>query len=190
MMNKEIDECLSAMIDGELDASHHSRLTDELIDNANVRSTWQRYHLVRDTLKKNLPDEIAPGLFDRVCNAIAQEPAHNIKIKSETERKPWFGFQPAYGLVAAAALVVAVVTVTQIEQTTTDMPTLAQSDTSSVIPFDGRLETADVSVVATVSMSESELSAYLANHAVRSRSYPMHDGLLPYVRSVEFQGGR
>ncbi len=186
-MKKELDELLSAMIDGELDASDQSRVTDELIDNAKARQAWQRYHLMRDTLRNNLPDEVAPALFDRVCDAISQEPTYQIDNHARAEKKSLFGFgfQPAYGFVAAAALVVAVVTVTQIERSViSDLPTLAQSDS--------QLETRKSFVVVADTLptvNHPQLSAYLANHTIRSRSYPMHDGLLPYVRSAKFQDG-
>lgn len=202
-MNKEIDESLSAVVDGELDVSFHGRITDELIDNANARESWHRYHLVRDALKKNLPDEIATGLVDRVCNAIAEEPAHIAECDSEprsgSKKKSLFGFgfQPAYGFVAAAALVVAVVTVTQIERsvidTGTDIASLAQSDVPLGEPMVAQPEAVEQTLAAGTSalpVDNLHLSTYLANHATRSRSYPMHDGLLPYVRSVEFQRGR
>ncbi|NOX27774.1 MAG: sigma-E factor negative regulatory protein [Gammaproteobacteria bacterium] len=183
-MKIDVDESLSALVDGELDAQQRKRLTDELVDNANAQRTWHNYHLVRDTLKKNLPDEIAPALFDRVSNAIAQEPHHQVVSPVITKKKSFFGFEPTYGFVAAAALIVAVVTVTQIERATiSDIPTLAQSEESGVV-------TRPSSVVALgqiPNVTSDQLATYLANHAVRSRSYPMHDGLLPYVRSVEYR---
>lgn len=197
-MKKELDELMSAMVDGELDASHRSRVTDALIDNAQARQAWQRYHLMRDTLRNNLPDEVAPALFDRVCNAISQEPVHQIdghaKIdnhaKIEKKSLFGFGFQPAYGFVAAAALVVAVVTVTQIERSAIfELPTLAQSDAQPNTSSETR-KSFVVAADALPTVNHSQLSAYLANHTVRSRSYPMHDGLLPYIRSAKFQDGR
>ncbi len=191
-MKKELGESLSAMIDGELDARSRKQTTDELIDNANVRQAWQRYHLVRDTLTKNLPDVVAPGLFDRVCDAIAQEPAHKIESAVKARKNPLLGFwlQPAYGFVAAAALVVAVVTVTQIERSVSELPPLAQLD---VMSSGQQVGNAEISLTATEKVSpasQAQLSTYLANHTARSRSYPMHDGLLHYVRSVEFRGER
>ncbi|MBL4852104.1 MAG: sigma-E factor negative regulatory protein [Gammaproteobacteria bacterium] len=196
-MKKELDELMSAMVDGELDASHRSRVTDALIDNAPARQAWQRYHLMRDTLRNNLPDEVTPALFDRVRNAISQEPTHQIgghaKIDNHArvEKKSLFafGFQPAYGFVAAAALVVAVVTVTQIERSATfDLPTLAQLDAQPNTSPETR--TPFVAADALPMVNHAQLSVYLANHTVRSRSYPMHDGLLPYVRSAKFQDRR
>jgi len=129
-MNEDLDESLSAAVDGELDTSGQHRIVDELIDNVNARQVWQRYHLMRDTLQRNLPDVIAPEFFNRVCDAVAQEPAYHVQRPpriGKINRKFLFGFgfQPAYGFVAAAALVVAVVTVTQIERSTSELPQLA-----------------------------------------------------------------
>ncbi len=197
-MKTELDELMSAMVDGELDANHRSRVTDELIENAKTRKAWQRYHLIRDALSNNLPNEVAPALFNRVCNAISQEPAHQIdshaKIDNHArdEKKSLFGFgfQPAYGFVAAAALVVAVVTVTQIERSATfDLPTLAQSNAQPNTSPE-MSKSFEMAADALPTVNHSQLSVYLANHSVRSRSYPMHDGLLPYIRSAKFQDGR
>ncbi len=190
-MKEELEESLSALVDGELDQRHSDRLADELMENAYAREIWHRYHLVRDTLKKNLPDSLAPDLFDRVCNAIAEEPTHNVVTDTKTEKKSlWgFGFQPAYGFVAAAALVVAFVTVTQIEQSTTGFPDVAKLEEPNMnAPANsniGSLASNDIDQAAKL-VNESELSAYLANHSVRSQSYPMQNGLLPYVISAGY----
>ncbi|PCH60177.1 MAG: hypothetical protein COC05_05115 [Gammaproteobacteria bacterium] len=192
-MNKDVGESLSAMVDGELDPGSQHRIIDELIDNANARQVWQRYHIMRDTLKRNLPDALDPGFFDRVCDAVAQEPAHQAQSSAKTRKKPLFGFgfQPAYGFVAAAALVVAVVTVTQIERSTkSDVPLLARSDVLSIDKQAGVAESSVAVADKLPTVNDSQLFSYLANHTARSRSYPMHDGLLPYVRSVEYQDGR
>ncbi len=190
-MKEELEESLSALVDGELDQRHSDRLADELMENANAREIWQRYHLVRNTLRKNLPDSLSPDLFDRVSNAIASEPAHNIATEPKMEKKPlWgFGFQPAYGFVAAAALVVAFVTVTQIEQSTTDFPEVAKLENSNITaPANSNIANLASNDIHNAPRADngSQLSAYLANHSARSQSYPMQNGLLPYVISAGY----
>lgn len=195
-VKKELEEALSAAIDGELEAQNYSRVADELVTNANARRTWQCYNLVHDALRKNLPDEVAPDLYERISSAVAQEPAHHLKVSPRREKKPWsiFGFQPAYGFVAAAALVVAVVTVTQIEREVSELPELAQVSPPSSLSSTSQPEVAGLSVVGggepPSAVNNPQLSTYLVNHSTRSRSYPMHDGLLPYVNSTGYQDGR
>ncbi len=185
-MKHDFEESLSALVDGELDNSQRHKIADELLTNANARETWHRYHLLRDALKKNLPEELAPNLVDRVCNAIANEPTHKLTSEStfESDKKSsWgFGFKPAYGFVAVAALVVAVVTVSQIENVATDLPELAKTDSNNVNVG----QSGSDSVAGGISVVDnSQLSAYLVNHSTRSQR-PLQNRLIPYVTSVEY----
>lgn len=188
-MNQELNETLSALMDDELSAADSQRSFSELADNANARQAWQRYHLIRDSVTQNLPQEIDLSFVERVSNAISKEPAHHLASPRAARAGyfNWLRLQPAYG-VAAAALIVAVVTVLQIDRGGEQPPMLAERAGATTPAANPPLVAATES--AAVEDSERQLSAYMANHMTRSRSYVLHDGLLPYVHAVDYQNNR
>lgn len=67
-------ENLSAFVDGELEGDAKS-LIDELKQNEELRSKWQRYHTIRDGLRGELPAQPAFDISARIAEAIENEPA-------------------------------------------------------------------------------------------------------------------
>jgi Negative regulator of sigma E activity len=68
-------EDLSAGVDGELANEELRFLLRRLDHDASLRSTWARYHVARDSLRRQLPPLAAPGFAARVMRAIELEPA-------------------------------------------------------------------------------------------------------------------
>lgn len=66
------NEKLSAVVDGEL---LDDTLLSALKNNPELNAKWQTYHLIRDTMRKELPPQVDFDISARVMAALADEPA-------------------------------------------------------------------------------------------------------------------
>ncbi|MFT6989925.1 MAG: sigma-E factor negative regulatory protein RseA [Paraglaciecola sp.] len=70
-------ENLSALVDGELidstSSTHH--VLDAVKNDADLQLKWKSYHLIRDSLRQELPANINFDIADRVAQALQAEPA-------------------------------------------------------------------------------------------------------------------
>jgi sigma-E factor negative regulatory protein RseA len=97
-MTNPSDERISALLDGELDASEQQTAVDELLARDEHRKAWGRYHLISDTLKRSLPGAIDHGFSSRVMAALEDEPT----VLAPSHRASWS--QRAAGLAVAASV--------------------------------------------------------------------------------------
>ncbi|MBC3766882.1 sigma-E factor negative regulatory protein [Neptunicella marina] len=70
-MTQQKYEKLSAWVDGEI---HHDGLVDDLKNDAELMQKWQGYHLVRDALRKETPDQLNFDIAANVAAALENEP--------------------------------------------------------------------------------------------------------------------
>jgi len=64
-------ENLSALVDGE----HTDKgIVDELSSDETLASRWQSYHLIKDAMRNELPDQIQFNIADAVAEALESEP--------------------------------------------------------------------------------------------------------------------
>ena len=113
---------LSAWMDGEL--SHDELVQDDQLQGPlpdELKETWDRYHLVGETLRNETPAGLDLGFADRISAAIADEPtiiapdtsaqpAPTVKPASKSNVIPLLGRFGQYGIAAsvAAAMVIGV----------------------------------------------------------------------------------
>ncbi len=102
------EEALSALVDGELEALPRNRVLGRLIEDAELRARWARYHAGRASLEGAEPELIGAGFSERVAAAISAEPAIVAPDRLRGARRPLRG-RPAATIAAAA--VVAIVAV-------------------------------------------------------------------------------
>ena len=74
-MSLEVQERISSLIDGELDASDLKQLINNIRHDDSHQATWNRYSLISEALKKNLPKNPRHNLLERVQSALESEPA-------------------------------------------------------------------------------------------------------------------
>lgn len=48
---------------------------DEMLQDEELSSTWQRYHLIGDVIRDETPEQLQVNIADEIANVIAQEPA-------------------------------------------------------------------------------------------------------------------
>ncbi len=123
-MTKQIDEHISAFMDGELHETEHSAIIQQISRDDESLNRWQRYHLISDTLKNNLPPAIDNQFAQSVMNALEKEPTvfapAALKHKSTVKQKI------AGAAIAASVAAVAVIGVQTLNQPKDTAPSLAE----------------------------------------------------------------
>src|SRR5438552_3599516 len=72
-----MSEKLSALMDNELSELEERRLLKDLEQDANLRATWERYHVIRAALRKEDLYQAPAGIADAVARAIGAEPVRH-----------------------------------------------------------------------------------------------------------------
>ena len=104
-MSDLIREQLSAMADGEMEPEGTRFLLKRLDSDRAFRGVWERYHLIRDCVRKQ--GAMAPADFcDRVSAAIAadQEDVDVTHVSTAPRRHRWRGFAGAAIAAGVAAV--------------------------------------------------------------------------------------
>lgn len=123
-MTKQIDEQISAFVDGEVHESEHSAIIQQLCRDDESLSRWQNYHLISDTLRNNLPPAADNQFALSVMKALEAEPTvfapAAIRHKSSVKQKI------AGAAIAASVAAVAVIGVQTVNQPKETAPSLAE----------------------------------------------------------------
>ncbi len=209
-MNEQNEKLSALMDDFQANEEEHKAL-NELLADINQRNTLNRYQLIGDTMRNDIPDQIRPGFAADVMSQIAQEsslkPSSN--KKRSTNRVPvnlwgWL-FKPVAGLAVAAAVAVITISTFQSTQLTNSQPDqLANSDASSakverlaqipVIQNNAQLVSTAAPARKLVNgmnwkikrnepAMQNKLNIYLINHNEYSNSM---SGIIPQARVVGF----
>lgn len=170
-----MNEKISALMDAELDELDERRTLEVLARDPELRRTWDRYHLMRAAITRQL-DYIAPAQVAENVYAKLQDPALTIDHHRAAAGYRWLG-----GLaVAASVAALAIFGLPGLQQPNTpSAPTLA---VSTFTPADAVLASASE---APAPDSEGRLSAYLVGHNEFMPTAGM-GGMLPYVRVVTY----
>lgn len=110
-MKRTSTQNLSAMMDGELARDELQDLVHDLATDDGLKDRWENYHLIGDTLRKNLPPYILPDLSDRISEALQNEPVHfprrqerEDQSSAVSRRRAAFGFALAASVTALAVV--------------------------------------------------------------------------------------
>ena len=98
--NPELDEELSAFVDGEIERSRQRFVVKRLTEHTSVAKRWSRYHLARQVIRKE--SFVAADLSARVSRALETSPALEQDQPASRFLKPVAG-----GLIAASVAGVA-----------------------------------------------------------------------------------
>lgn len=172
-------EQLSALLDGECEASEAELLLRRLSKDADLKARWQRYHLISDAIKNNIPEVIDPDFTDRVSRAIEADAP--LQTHSPPFRSTWF--KPAAGFALAVSVAAVALMGLRFSQYNE-----AQGPRSfaAVTPPELRLpEQPGVNNAAV----QSRFNSYLVNHNEYASMNSVH-GMLPYVRMVGYEPKR
>ena len=102
-MNEQIDEQLSALMDGELGRDGLRFLLRSAASEQALPLRWERYHVARQALRRQPMGALRPGFAESVMARIAEEPALHGRTVN-----PWLRWG-AGGAIAASVAVAALV---------------------------------------------------------------------------------
>ena len=122
-------ERISSLVDGEFDDTLGNDI-DHLVENKEASHRWERYHLIGDALKRNLPPVIDSQLASRVMAELENEPT----VLAPSRTRSSIGKQMAGLAVAASVATVAVLGVQFMykEDVTAPSPQIAQTNASKI----------------------------------------------------------
>lgn len=175
MTEEHMKEKLSALIDNELDDLEERRIFAALENNAPLRQTWQRYHLVRAVLQGDADAAGAPDVAAEVAKSVAADTTATTLIQPRKAIR----FMGTLAIAASVAAI-AIVGVQWLNQPTpAPLPLLAESKPASQ---------EIIRPVATASIAEDQetvnaLNAYLVEHEEFAAT-PGIGGMMSYVRVV------
>ncbi len=108
-MKDEKRERISAMMDGELEGRDREIAIKDIEIDPDTKGSWQRYHMIGDTMRNTLPASVKPDLASRLNEMLEQEPTI-LAPKRKKKFNPSSYIKPLAGLaVAASVTAVAVV---------------------------------------------------------------------------------
>lgn len=194
-MADNLEEKISALVDGEMPREEIENLLDGLKHNKTSQTCWRHYHLISDALKNNLPDKLPEDFVNRISKALESEPLlctpPHRTFNAPAFLTPTIGFALAASIAAVVFIGFGWNTQTGMEQ----MPTLASNNprVSNAITT--------VSTHPTVSYTNvhgrqwdieqpelaSKLNDFLISHDQYSAVDGMHNSVLPQVRIVGYE---
>jgi len=72
--NETLRAHISALVDGELPQAD-AELALAALQEEDGKQAWDRYHLIRDTLRATPAPDLSPGFAERLATALAREQA-------------------------------------------------------------------------------------------------------------------
>lgn len=159
-------ENLSSFMDGEIDKSAGSFLVRRLANDEALRSTWDRYHVIRDCLRQQDAHWAKNDFCSRVRQAIEQEDQQEAAGKS-----PMNWIKPVAGVaIAASVALIAIFSVGPGQQAGPDaslqLPTLATQSVPFVSPNMGNPipDSQPVNLAGQRASEQEKAKAYLLRH--------------------------
>lgn len=202
-MTEKYAEKISMLMDDELYDHDTANLIEGIKHDEWLKQCWERYHLISDAMKNNLPTIVKHDLAGRVSRALSSEHAFHlpaVKLRKPSSKPSYV--KPAIGLALAAS--VALVAVLIVPWNNAQVPSRtaapqAQYNTAQLdggFPANGRV-VADGAVEqpavahAGPGMTrelkvEPVLYDYLLDHNEYTDAASVQSTMLPYVRIVGF----
>ena len=185
-MTNEINEKVSALLDGEL-ASDSSGAFDQIEQDDDLRCVWDRYHLIGDAMRGEAVRVSTLSIADRVRAQLNNE-ADIVPIRQldkpviKNVRLPWA--KPLAGAALAASVAILAVL---------SMPQFSPDQAVDPLPKVAVTPPVDVPVIASNSQwrtilkpkVESKLNRYLIEHNEFASARGV-SGVMPYTSFVSY----
>ncbi len=173
-------EKLSALLDGELEASELEQTVKQAAAESLMRETWGRYHLIRDVMRGQLECLAAPGLADAVSSQLQSEPI--ILVPRRRSRIRVKATRWVAGMaVAASVATVAIVGVRWFAPEQDNAPALIAQSVESA----DYLRSSGIRWQAVSTDVERDLNMYLVQHNEFTPATGMN-GVMSYMRFVGY----
>lgn len=196
-MTEKYAEKISMLMDDELLDHEAVNLIQGIEHDEWLKQCWERYHLISDALKNNLPNVIKHDLAKKLSRALESEQTFRL-----THLKPQRSsryLRPAVGLALAASVAVAAFLIVPLNNTPEVSPEISQV----AVPRQEAALTPAVrdQMVATHQGDQSAvppqvrelkvepvLYDYLVDHNEYTDTTSVQSMMLPYVRIVGYSG--
>lgn len=183
-MADKTGEQVSALMDCECSVAEMELALRRLTRDSDIKAQWQRYHLIGDALKNNLPEVIDVDFAERVRQAIdTSPPLQTTPASSHFLPASWY--KPVAGFaVAASVALMGVLALEPILSKQTETPSSAALADTSPQP---KVQ------IASSAVPDRDMEARLANYLVNHNEYASMNsvrGVLPYVHMVSYQTNR
>jgi len=104
-MSEDKMERISALVDGELGSRERNIAIDSIEVDPETRRSWQRYHIIGDTMRNTLPASVRPDLATKLNEMLENEPTILVpKLKRWPKNKFKEFTKPLGGLAIAASV--------------------------------------------------------------------------------------
>lgn len=177
-MSEQMQERLSALVDGELADADILNLVDRVARDEELCRTWGRYHLIGDAMRGHRVAGPGVELGDRVMARLADEPT--VLAPVAARGVAWRWVKPAVGAAVAASVAMLAVMVAPRFVGLSPHPGYAQAPAAEMYADRGgaRWDVAEPAV-------ESRLNNYLVDHSQNAVAGGVK-GMLPYVTIVGY----
>lgn len=175
----DMKEKLSALVDNELDDLDERRVMTALEKDADLRRTWERYHMVRLALRQELDAYMPSGMAERVAARINMEPANTGSFRRQK-------FTRYAGTLAIAASVAAIAIASlQWFNRPVSIPVVPLATIQPAPENIIRAGTTRWDIQQKEPEAVSALNAFLVEHNEFASSSGI-GGMMPYVRVVGY----
>ena len=170
---KETDqELVSRILDESISEFETRRILKKIRQDPELYSTYQRYSLIGDAMRRQLPGRLNPGFSKEVMSKLCSAP------ESETRRSPYrFGnMKIPVGMGIAAVLAVFSFVMLQ------DFIPLTPSSSVAPVEVAERVAEGEVQDFASSPKAAEDFNSYIVNHA----EYASPRVSMPRVRIVSY----
>jgi len=193
-----MNERVSQLLDGELDELERHRVLRELDGNGELRGAWERYHVIRAALRKELSSVGHCRIADRVAAHLHGESAQeSAPVPADAPSRAPGRIGQAARWIGGFAIAASVATVAILNwgpvAPTVSAPAQTGSQTASVAPTAPPVKPVAVAsnatapttagTVADAHGAQTDLSPYLVQHSEAAAST---GAWRPYVRVVSY----
>ncbi len=162
-MTDKSAENLSVLTDGECPQRELTFTLRRLAGDDDLKARWQRYQLIGDAMRGELPESIDLGLADRVHQCLQNEEKKSSPKATTQKIKSWY--KPVTGFALAAS--VTALTFVNFQPDNDEFPEIPRQFTTLTEPQ---------------TPMETRLSKYMQDH--RFASLNSAPGMMSYVRMV------
>jgi sigma-E factor negative regulatory protein RseA len=177
-MTEKINEQVSAFVDGELLPEESALLYRRMSGDDELRSTWQRYHLIRDAMREDMPIFVNnDSIIDKLDDATEQDSAEVLPAAASTKGRI---LKPVAGLaIAASVAMVAIVGVLNNTDQLSQEPVTQVAAVPSQPAF--RPETYQAIPRSSWDSAKPAVVSHLNNYLVDHSAYA-GQGIISYAR--------
>ncbi len=171
-------EKISELLDDELGDGESRRVLQGIAEDRELRGVWERYHLIRSALCKELDVAMQPEFVDRIAAAIEMETVVPMRRRFTDVVTPRFA-KFAAGLAIAAS--VAAVAIVSLQPAGNGVPAGQIADSSAASAALASASTGKPERAAY----QNALNAFLVEHSEFTPAAGMN-GMMSYVRVVGY----